>query len=101
MNRLAGSWAGTSVHIDRTTHISSTRSARCGNTSLTSMPDLPYFLNSNGDGYARPVRPGNAESSYFASDGLGSKVSTCDGPPPAKMWMTRLALAGKWGFLGD
>ena len=31
---------------------------------------------------------------YFASDGFGSHVSTCDGPPWEKMWMTRFALAG-------
>ena len=31
--------------------------------------------------------------------GLGSNVSTCDGPPFMNRWMTRLALAGKCGRL--
>src|SRR6185436_6213352 len=31
---------------------------------------------------------------------LGSNVSTCEGPPLAKMWMTRFARPGKWPFLG-
>src|SRR5207245_11340227 len=32
--------------------------------------------------------------------GLGSNVSTCEGPPFMKRWMTRLALPGKCGALG-
>ena len=36
----------------------------------------------------------------WSSSGLGSNVSTWVGPPLAKMWMTRLALAGKCGFFG-
>ena len=31
---------------------------------------------------------------------MGSNVSTWHGPPLAKMWMTRLALAAKCGFFG-
>src|SRR5580658_10332036 len=38
--------------------------------------------------------------SCLTSAGLGSQVSTCEGAPAAKMWMTRLALAGKGGILG-
>jgi hypothetical protein len=34
-------------------------------------------------------------------DGLGSQVSTCDGAPWAKMWMTALALPGKCGARGE
>jgi hypothetical protein len=34
---------------------------------------------------------------YFSSAGFGSKVSTCDGPPLAKMWTIRLARPGKSG----
>jgi hypothetical protein len=39
MKREAGSWAGTSVHIERMTHMSSTQSPSARKTSLTSMPD--------------------------------------------------------------
>ena len=35
---------------------------------------------------------------YFASAGLGSNVSTCDGPPFMKKWIDAAApCAGKWG----
>ena len=37
---------------------------------------------------------------YFSSDGLGSKVSTCDGPPFMNRKMTRLAFAANIGALG-
>ena len=37
---------------------------------------------------------------YLSSIGLGSKVSTCDGPPFRNRKMTCFALAGKWGALG-
>src|SRR5690349_1715534 len=100
MNRDAGSWAGTSVHIERMMHMSSTHSPSFENTSLTSMPDFPYLLNLNGEGKATPVRPGKVLSSNFASVGFGSNVSTCDGAPPAKMWITCCALAGNGGSLG-
>ena len=49
---------------------------------------------------ARPSWPGIALPSYRVSTGFGSHVSTCDGPPWAKMWMTCLALAGKCGCFG-
>src|SRR5689334_8723651 len=100
MKRDAGSCAGTSVHIERMMHMSSTHSPRLEKTSLTSMPDLPYFLNSNGVGNATPLSPGSDLFAYFASAGLGSNVSTCDGAPPAKMWMTCCALAGSGGSFG-
>src|SRR5580693_3579593 len=38
--------------------------------------------------------------SCLTRTGLGSQVSTCEGAPAAKMWMTRLALAGKGGTFG-
>ncbi len=57
-------------------------------SSLTSMPDLPYFLNANGDRMAAPVfrsvrrlPVGMGLPWYLSSIGFGSKVSTCDGPP--------------------
>src|SRR4051812_5992063 len=80
--------------------ISSTCWPSFGNTSLTSMPDLPILLNLNGDGKASPSKPGSVLSAYFANSGFGSHVSTCDGPPSAKMWITALALAGKCGSFG-
>ena len=87
--------------------MSSMLSATCGKISLTSMPLLPYFLNLKGEGKAAPVlrsvrrlSMGNGLPAYFCSAGFGSNVSTCEGPPLAKIWMTCLALAGKWGALG-
>src|SRR5262249_36632134 len=44
---------------------------------------------------------GTGLPAYFASDGLGSKVSTCDGPPFMKRKMIRFALGGKCGARGD
>ena len=60
------------------------------NSSLTSMPLWPYFLNLNGEGNAPPVLRsvaydcGSGLPAYFSSIGLGSNVSTCDGPPLRK-----------------
>ena len=45
-----GSWLGTSVCIDRTTHRSSASLAMFGNSSLMTTPFLPCALNANGDG---------------------------------------------------
>src|SRR5258705_10358293 len=78
-----------------------------GNKSLTSMPLWPYFLNLNGDGNAAPVlrsvlmySPGKGLPAYLSRDGLGSKLSTWEGPPLRKKCTTRLALAGKGGSFG-
>src|SRR3989442_16032943 len=38
---------------------------------------------------------------YLASAGLGSNVSTCEGPPFIKRKITRLARAGKCGGFGS
>src|SRR5262249_41707962 len=38
--------------------------------------------------------------SWRVSSGLGSNVSTCDGPPFMKRWITRLARAWNCGALG-
>src|SRR3954463_5863011 len=99
MNFDAGSCAGASVQSERMTHMSSMCSPSLGNSSETSTPLLPFFSNLKGDGKARPLRPGSAWSAYLASDGLGSHVSTCDGPPGAQMWITCFALALKCGCL--
>src|SRR4051812_44843883 len=101
-----GSWLGTSACIERMMHMSSTHAARLGNRSLTSTPLLPCFANLKGEANAAPVFRSVRRLSgiglpwNFARAGLGSKVSTCDGPPLRKMWMTRFALPGKCGFFG-
>ncbi len=71
--------------------------ATCGKSSLTSIPDWPYFLNANGDASAAaPVlrsvgrSRGIACPLYFCSAGFGSKVSTCEGPPFINRKMTPL-----------
>src|SRR5258708_21418273 len=85
------------------TAISSITEATCGKISLTSVPHWPCLANLKGEGYAAPVGrsvanvTGSDCPAYFARAGLGSKVSTCDAPPLAKMWMTCLALAGQCG----
>ena len=83
--------------------MSSTCSAVLANSSLTSIPLWPYFRNWNGEGNAAPVLRsvvricGAGLPAYFSRAGLGSKVSTCDGPPLRKKWTTRFALPGKCG----
>src|SRR5207253_9908670 len=86
-----GSWLGSSACIDRITQMSSILSATRGNNSLTSMPLWPNLLNLNGDGKAAPVfrsvgrlPVGSGLLAYLSSAGLGSNVSTCDGPPLRK-----------------
>ena len=66
------------------------------------MPLWPYFWNLNGEAKAAPVLRsvgrfgvGSGLPGYLVRSGLGSNVSTCDGPPFMKRWMTRLALAGE------
>src|SRR5687768_3731539 len=39
-------------------------------------------------------------SLYLVNSGFGSHVSTCEGPPEAKIWMTDLALTLKCDALG-
>ena len=81
--------------------MSSAHSPTCGNSSLTSMPHLPYFLNVNGDRISAPVLrsvamlpPGSGWPWYLSSIGLGSKLSTCESPPFMNRKMTCFALAG-------
>ena len=81
--------------------MSSICSAVLAKRSLTSMPLSPYRRNLNGEGNAAPVFRsvvkliGMACPAYFFSEGLGSNVSTCEGPPFRKKWMTRFARPGK------
>src|SRR5262249_47977621 len=100
MNTVATSCAGISVYIDRITARSSTISPSFGKTSLTSMPERPFFENLNGDAYATPSVPGIVFPSYCASDGFGSHVSTCDGAPCAKICTTCFAFTGNCGDFG-
>src|ERR1044071_8174056 len=95
-----------SVCIERTTHRSSTHSPTCEKISLTSIPLWPYFLNSNDEGNAAPVRRsvfrvmGMGFTANFARDGLASKVSTWEQPPFINKWSTRFAFAGCGGIFG-
>src|ERR1700730_16684162 len=89
------------------THTSSMHSPSLGKISLTSIPLWPHFLNLNGEANRLPVLrsvfklpEGIGFPSYFVSIGLGSKVSTCEGPPFRKRKITCLARAGKCGAFG-
>jgi hypothetical protein len=76
-------------------------SAVLAKRSLTSIPDLPYFLNANGDRMATPVFRsvrrfiGSGLPWNRSRAGFGSKVSTCEGPPFMNRWTTCLALGEK------
>ena len=81
--------------------MSSAQAPTFGNSSLTSMPHWPYFLNVNGDFMSTPVLrsvamlpPGSGCPWYLSSIGLGSKLSTCDSPPFMNRKMTCFAFAG-------
>src|SRR6185369_16282663 len=88
--------------------ISSTQPATCGNSSLTSAPDWPYFRKANGEGRTLSLilktvvggLNGRDWPLSFCSRGLGSKVSICDGPPSMNRKMTDFALGAKCGVLG-
>src|SRR5438445_6505891 len=98
-----------SATIERTTQMSSMHEAILGNSSLTSMPDWPCFLNL----YGVPSRlsvlvrislgisNGSGLPDSALRRGLGSNRSTCEGPPDMKRKMTRLALAGRCGLAAD
>ena len=75
------------------------------------MPLCPYFLNVNGLGMSGPGKPWRTITSpctlpsigspaYFASAGLGSKVSTWLQPPPMNNEMTAVARGLKCGGFG-
>ena len=99
MKTVATSCAGISVYIERMIAMSSTYWPVLLNTSLTSMPAWPILLNLNGEPMATPPS-GIVCPSIWLSAGFGSQVSTWEGAPWAKMWMTALALAGKGGSRG-
>jgi hypothetical protein len=101
MSIRLGSWFGTCACIERITASRSAWPASFGKMSLISRPLWPCLAKPKGDGSGEPVfrsvvkLTGAAWSAYLASAGLGSKVSTCDGPPFKKKWITRLARGAK------
>src|SRR5258706_11296648 len=110
MNNPCG-WFGMSLYIERITHTSSMHSPSLEKISVTSMPLCPYFLKPNGDFMRLPTctvcpaaaigwAPGIGWPLYLSSIGLGSKVSTCDGPPLRNRKMTRFTLGAKCGPAG-
>jgi hypothetical protein len=100
----AGTCVGLNVYIERITQMSSITVEICGNSSLTSIPLRPAFLNWNGEGSSPPVCRSVRRStelgrwpSYLARIGLGSNISSCDGPPAMNRKMTFLAFTGRCG----
>src|ERR1051326_4343372 len=89
------------------TQHSSIDSPRRGKISLISIPLCPHLLNLNGEASRLPVLrsvlrlpDGIGLPLYFVSCGLGSKVSTCEGPPFRNRKITCWARARKCGGLG-
>src|SRR5262249_45421897 len=79
----------------------------CGSVSESSSPHSPYFLKANGLLSRLPVifsssatSAGGGLPSYFASMGLGSSRSTCDGPPCMNSEITAFVFAVKCGVFG-
>src|SRR5271165_3358894 len=102
-----GSWFGISVYIERMTQTSSMASPSLGKISLISMPLLPQRRKAKGEANRLPVLRsvfrlplGIGWPLYFCSIGLGSNVSTCEGPPFRNRKMTCLAVALKCGAFG-
>ena len=97
-----------SVSIERMSVTSSAIPAKCGKSSLTSIPHLPARLNSQGEPNRLPVAVrssfgfANGSGLPFSARrrGFGSNVSTWLGPPLINKKMTRFARAGKWGAFG-
>ena len=95
----------------RMTHSLSACCAMCGRKSLTSTPELPYFLNGltgASSGFFATLRrvitspklSGNGWPAYFCRSDLGSNRSTWLGPPCMNSQSTRFALGSKCGGLG-
>src|SRR5580693_1808549 len=102
-----GSWFGISVYMERMTQTSSIESPNLGKISLISMPLLPQRRKANGEPSKLPVfrsvfrlPVGMGWPLYFCSIGLGSNVSTWEGPPLRNRKMTCLAVPLKCGALG-
>src|SRR5580700_4865254 len=88
--------------------MSSTQVATCGNNSLTSAPDCPYFLKVKGEPRILSLMLKTVVGGLNGSDwplslisrGLGSKVSICDGPPSMNRKITDFAFGAKCGVTG-
>ena len=93
---MAGSWLIASVFTVFMTHRSSMILPVCGNNSLIQVPFLPCWVNLNFEPMTgklfwpevMPVRrwpmrieSGSSVPVSFASFGLWSHISRCDGPP--------------------
>ncbi len=101
MKRCATSWAGMSVHkrADDRHVVDQLAELREHLADLDAR--LAHLVELERRRERQAVQTGQRlVLAYFASSGFGSQVSTCDGPPSAKMWMTALALAGKGGSFG-
>src|SRR5438876_7547584 len=98
-------WIGRSAFIERMTASSSAQVARCGNNSLTGMPQRPAGANFHGLlshlrlalAVGLSILPASLPS-ISASFGLGSNESTCETPPSMKQKMTFLARGRKCCF---
>ena len=110
MNVTAGSWLKVSEYNDRTTANSSATLPICGNSSEISVPLWPCFRNDQeepltfgslvliiANSWFLIIFAGIDCPSSFVSKGLGSYVSTCEGPPDMKRLMTLLARGAKCG----
>ena len=98
---VATSCAGMSVHIERMTAMSSTCSPIFGNTSLSSMPDWPFFANVNGDRIATPLIPVQRLPIVFRQSPVWGQRCRCARVRPAQRYGQRvLPSAGKGGALG-
>ena len=94
-------WLMLSACIERITQRSSACLDRHGNSSLISVPHSPCLLNFQGEASRLPVcvrksfgfAKGKGWPFIAASFGLGSKRSTCDGPPGMYKKTQRFAVA--------
>src|SRR5882762_8323486 len=95
--------------MERMRQRSSAHWATWGKSSEMGMPHRPCCLNFQGEakrdlswtrcmaGMFLEIDSGQGWESSLVRVGLGSKVSTCETPPPMKRTMTDLAVGLKWG----
>ena len=103
-------WLLTAVRMERMRVMSSAISARCGRSSLSSIPDWPRGANCHGDpktlllasaALSYWMSPGNFWPWYLVSWGFGSKRSIWLGPPIMKREIMALALPKEGGGFGE
>src|SRR5579863_5305590 len=109
MNQIDDSWPLISVCIERTTQMSSTILAVCGNSSDSSVPQWPCFAKRNGLPInfllaaltkLKVTSPEYSVPLYFVNNGLGSVRSMCGGPPCMKSEIIARACGGQAGCFG-